>query len=110
MEKNEERLREMDALLRISREITSSLDLDAVLRGVVNTVGALVEVDRAEIALLKGGRLSLRAVSGMTQPHPDQAELFRIGRALQYLDLHPARLQIAADDFEGGEPGAGEIL
>lgn len=72
IEANEARVRELDALLRISREITSSLDLEAVLRGVVNTVGALIEVDRAEILLMRGGRLVMRAVSGMTRPDHDQ--------------------------------------
>lgn len=104
IEANEARVRELDALLRISREITSSLDLEAVLRGVVNTVGALIEVDRAEILLMRGGRLVMRAVSGMTRPDHDQLELFHLARVVEWLELHPERLTIAADDFEDEDP------
>ncbi len=105
IEQNENRLRELDALLRVSREITSTLDLDTVLRAVVNTVAAVVPNDRAEIALLKGGRLKLQAVSGMTRLHPDQAELFKLEGPLEFLLLKPGRLQVSADDLGEG-PGA----
>jgi GAF domain-containing protein len=109
IEQNQERLREFDALLRVSREITSTLDLDAVLRAVVNTVAAVVDNDRAEIALVRGGRLVLRAVSGMTRLDADQAELFKLGGPLEYLRLQPSRLHLGADDLGGDDapPGAG---
>jgi len=103
MEKNAERLQELDALLKVSRAITSTLDLDSVLRAVVNTVAAVVENERAEIVLLRGGRLQLRAVSGMTRLDPDQVQLFRLGGPLEYLALHRARLHLGADDL-GAEP------
>jgi GAF domain-containing protein/biotin carboxyl carrier protein len=107
LEQNQERLQELDALLRVSREITSTLDLDAVLRSVVNTVGAVVENDRAEIALLRGDRLMLRAVSGMTRLDPDQVELLKLGAPFAYLRLRPQRLQLGADDLTAEPPPAG---
>lgn len=107
MQQHEERLHELDALLRVSREITSTLDIDAVLRSVVNTVAAVVENDRAEIALLRGDKLVLRAVSGLTRLDPDQAELFKLTRPLEYLRLRPQRLQLGADDLGAEPPPAG---
>jgi GAF domain-containing protein/biotin carboxyl carrier protein len=107
LEQNQERLAELGALLRVSREITSTLDLDAVLRGVVNTVASVVENDRAEIALLRAGRLGLRAVSGLTRLDPDQAELFKLARPLEYLRLHPGRFQIGAEDLAADPPPPG---
>ncbi len=104
---NEERLQELDALLRVSREITSTLDLDAVLRSVVNTVGAVVENDRAEIALLRGDRLVLRAVSGMTRLDPDQVEMLKLSTPFEYLRLRPQRLQLSAEDLTADTPPAG---
>jgi multidrug efflux pump subunit AcrA (membrane-fusion protein) len=108
IEQNEHRLAELDALLRVSREITSTLDLDAVLRAVVNTVAAVLPNDRAAIALMKARRLSLRAVSSMTRLAPDQAEIFHLEGPLEYLALEPRRLQIGADGLGGEEdpPGA----
>ena len=108
IEQNERRLGELDALLRVSREITSTLDLDAVLRAVVNTVAAVVPNDRAAIALMKDRRSVLRAVSAMTRLAPDQAELFHLEKPLEYLGLEPRRLQIGAADLgsEQDPPGA----
>lgn len=107
LEQIQERLEELNALLKVSREITSTLDLDSVLRSVVNTVSAVVQNDRAEIALLKGDRLVLRTVSGMTRLDPDQAELFKLVAPLQYLKTHPRRLQICAEDLDSEPPPAG---
>jgi GAF domain-containing protein len=108
IERDAERLRELDALLRVSRQITSTLDLDAVLRAVVNTVAAVVENNRAEIVLLKGDRPVLRAVSGMTRLDPDQVDLFQLAPVFEYLRLRPERVQISAESLEGDEkpPGA----
>jgi len=108
IEQNERRLSELDALLRVSREITSTLDLDAVLRAVVNTAAAVVSNDRAAIALVKSRRLVLRAVSAMTRLAPDQAEIFHLEGPLEYLALEPKRIQIGAEGLGGEEdpPGA----
>ena len=107
LEHNAERLGELDALLKVSREITSTLDLDAVLRAVVNTVSAVVENDRAEIALVEGARLKLRAVSGITRLAPDQAELFQLEHPFEYLVLEPKRFQLSADDLAAEPPPPG---
>jgi multidrug efflux pump subunit AcrA (membrane-fusion protein) len=104
LQRDEERLEELDALLKVSREITSTLDLDAVLRSVVNTVSAVVPNDRAEIALMRGGKLVLRAVSGMTRLDPDQVEIFKLAAPLEYLRANPRRLHIGAGDL--GDEGA----
>ena len=100
LERDEERLKELDALLRVSREITSTLDLDAVLRSVVNTVSAVVPNDRAEIVIARGDKLLLRAVSGMTRLAPDQIELFKLTRPLAFLRATPRRLHVGAGDLE----------
>jgi multidrug efflux pump subunit AcrA (membrane-fusion protein) len=103
LERNRERLEEMGALLKVSREITSTLDLDAVMLSVVNTISTVVTNDRAEIAVVSGGKLVLRAVSGMTRLDPDQAELFKLTEPLAYLQANPRRLHIGAGEL-GDEP------
>jgi len=107
LERDQERLQELDALLRVSREITSTLDLDAVLRSVVNTVAAVVPNDRAEIVLVRGDRVQLGAVSGMTRLAPDQIELFKLTRSLEFLRAHPQRLQVGAGDLGDDPPPHG---
>src|SRR5258706_6840527 len=110
IEQNQRRLGELDALLRVSREITSTLDLDAVLRAVVNRVAAVVRNDRASIALMKDRRPVLRAVSAMTRLAPDQAELFHLEQPLEYLGLEPRRLQIGAADLGGEQDPPGSAV
>jgi len=41
----------------VSREITATLDLDKVMRAIVNASAALVTYDRAAIAILSRGQL-----------------------------------------------------
>jgi GAF domain-containing protein/biotin carboxyl carrier protein len=60
----EKKAAELDALLDISREITSTLDLDRVLATIVNRADAIVPAERCSILLAEGPRLELRAVSG----------------------------------------------
>lgn len=100
LERDQARLGELDALLKVSREITSTLDLDAVLRSVVNTVEAVVPNDRAEIVIARGGRLVMRAVSGMTRLVPDQIEIFKLTSPLDFLRANPRRLHVGAGDLE----------
>ena len=63
----EKKVQELDALLAVSREITSTLDLDKVMRAIVNASSALVTYDRAAIAILARGKLRIGAVSGVTE-------------------------------------------
>ena len=107
IEQNHQRLQELDALLEISRQTTSTLDLGAVLRAVVNTVGAVVPNDRAEIALVRGGGLRLEAVSNYARLDMDQAAVFQLIRPLEYLSLNPVRLSLGAGDLLGDERPAG---
>ncbi len=63
----EKKVEELDALLAVSREITSTLDLDKVMRTIVNASSALVTYDRAAIAILSRGQLRIGAVSGVAE-------------------------------------------
>jgi RND family efflux transporter MFP subunit len=60
----ERKVEELQALLKTSREITSSLDLDHMLRMVVNQVATLIPFDRCAIALLSKGRYEIDAIAG----------------------------------------------
>lgn len=58
------KVKELQALLKISREIASTLDLDRVLKTVVNILSTVVPYDRGAVALRDGDRLTLNALSG----------------------------------------------
>jgi RND family efflux transporter MFP subunit len=60
----ERKVKELNALLRTSREITSTLDLDRMLAVVVNQVATLIPFDRCAIALHNKGRYQISAIAG----------------------------------------------
>jgi RND family efflux transporter MFP subunit len=67
---SERKVHALDALLKISQEITSTLDLDHVLTTVVHQAASVVPFDKCVIGFFDRGRFILGAVSGETEvPH-----------------------------------------
>jgi GAF domain-containing protein/multidrug resistance efflux pump len=64
---SERKVHALDALLKISQEITSTLDLDHVLMTVVQQAASVVPFDRCIIGFFDRGRFMLGAVSGETE-------------------------------------------
>jgi RND family efflux transporter MFP subunit len=74
----ERKAKELDALLTISHEITSTLNLDKVLLTIVNQSATLIPYERAAIALQEKNKVDLRAVSGRMEVDkraPDMRDL-----------------------------------
>jgi GAF domain-containing protein len=82
---NQNRIEDLDALLRVSRELASTLDLDHVLITAVNLTGAIVARQRAAIALHDGGKLKIRAVSDFNRIDPNTAEKLGLEKLLEWL-------------------------
>jgi multidrug efflux pump subunit AcrA (membrane-fusion protein)/transcriptional regulator with GAF, ATPase, and Fis domain len=107
-EQNQDRLRDLDALLRVSRELSSTLDLDHVLVTAVNLTGAIAPRERAVLALFDGGKLKVRAVSDFPRVDAGTAERLGIVRLLEYLGLRKADLvqakhsEVEADEAHEG--------
>jgi len=81
----EKKVEELDALLAVSREITSTLDLDKVMKAIVNATAVLVRYDRCAIAIQDRGRLRLGAVSGMVKVDQKNPEIRRTEELLQWV-------------------------
>ena len=64
----------LEALVKTSGEITSTLDLDRVLQAIVNGPSSVIAYERAGIALDENGALNLKAVSGVTQLNIDDPQ------------------------------------
>jgi GAF domain-containing protein/multidrug resistance efflux pump len=71
----EKRARDLALLLEISREITATLDLDRVLRSVVNLASKAVDFDRGAVGLYDKGRCEIRAVAGQEKVDPEDPKL-----------------------------------
>ena len=71
----EKRARDLALLLEISREITATLDLDRVLRSVVNLASKALSFDRGAVGLYETGRCEIRAVAGQEKADPKDPKL-----------------------------------
>jgi RND family efflux transporter MFP subunit len=89
----------LDALLNISREITSTLDLDHVLTTVVHQASTVVPADRFAIGLFDRDRFLLGAVSGEKEV-PKTRDMARLREIMEWV----ARREepVAADQYDDG--------
>ena len=71
----EKRARDLALLLEISREITATLDLDRVLRSVVNLASRALSFDRGAVGLFEKAQCEIRAVAGQEKVDPKDPEL-----------------------------------
>jgi RND family efflux transporter MFP subunit len=74
----------LEALVKVSAEITSTLDLDHVLDAIVNGPSTVIPYERAAIALDQRGRVKVRAVSGITKINPEDPDIARLQDLLEW--------------------------
>jgi RND family efflux transporter MFP subunit len=74
----------LEALVKVSGEITSTLDLDRVLDAVVNGPSSVIPYERAAIALEQRGRLQVRAIAGVTKINPQDPNTARLQALLEW--------------------------
>lgn len=90
----EKKVEELDALLAVSREITSTLDLDKVMRTIVNATSALIRYDRCAIAILQRGALRIGAVSGTAEVDRKDASVKRSEALLEWVFFGGANVAV----------------
>ena len=74
----------LEALVKVSSEITSTLDLDHVLDAIVNGPSTVIPYDRAAIALEQRGRMQVKAISGATKINPQDPDTARLQDLLEW--------------------------
>ena len=84
---SERKVEILQALVRVSGEITSTLNLDRVLQAVVSHTQAIIAFERAAIALEQRGALQLKAVSGMTQINPADPAVSGLKEMLEWASI-----------------------
>jgi len=95
----ERKVHELDALLAISKEITSTLNLDHVLSTVVHQAATVVPFDRCVIGLFDRNRFILGAVSGEAEV-PQTSEMEQLRTLLERVaDQSEA---VRADNYDEG--------
>jgi RND family efflux transporter MFP subunit len=96
---SERKVSALDALLKISQEITSTPDLDHVLTTVVNQAGTIVNFDRFVIGYFDRGRFILGAVSGESEV-PRTPEMTALRANMEWVAQQ--EIAISAELFEDG--------
>jgi RND family efflux transporter MFP subunit len=94
----EKKVEELDALLAVSREITSTLDLDKVMKSIVNGTSALIAYDRCGIAIQQKGKLRLGAISGAAEVNRKDPEVVRMEELLQWVFLSGSDTSVTQDE------------
>jgi GAF domain-containing protein len=124
---SEKRVGGLATLLEISREISSTLDLDRVLRTVVNAASRALSFDRGAIGVFDGGRFELRALAGEGDINADDPAIRDLGTRIEWAagrgeafyltdrdepitDAERTFLVIFGDDLVKGEVGSGLYL
>lgn len=95
----ERKVHELGALLAISKEITSTLDLDHILSSVVNQASEILPFERCAIGLLDGSKFYLAAVSGEPEV-PGTPEMKKLREILEWASHEPE--EVSADQGESG--------
>jgi RND family efflux transporter MFP subunit len=96
----------LEALVKTSGEITSTLDLDRVLQAVVNGPSAVIPYERAAIALDERGGIRLKAVSGTTQLNADDPQYRGLRELLQWAAVlsEPLLVTQHGDEVDSDRP------
>lgn len=80
----EKKIQILETLVEVSREITSSLNLDRILQLVVNGPQKIMSYDRAAVALEQSGKLQLKAISGKSEVNMSDPHVKRLRGILEW--------------------------
>ena len=94
----ERKLEILEALVRVSSEITSTLRLDRLLQLIVNSPQNVLPFELCAIALDSRGRLQLKAVSGMASLPIGDAQVERLQELIRWLSTQLDSLHLKQHD------------
>jgi len=104
----ERKLEILEALVRVSSEITSTLRLDRLLQIIVNSPQNVLPFELCAIALDNRGRLQLKAISGMASLPMGDLQVERVEELMRWLSTEPDALHLKqlSDEPDPGLPPA----
>jgi RND family efflux transporter MFP subunit len=94
----------LETLVTVSHEITSTLNLERMLRTIVDAPQAVIPYERAAIALAERGRFKLSAVTGQTQLNVDDPEIAPLNSIMQWAALAEEVLDVRQHGDEVDTP------
>jgi RND family efflux transporter MFP subunit len=100
----ERKVEVLEMLVTVSREITSTLNLERVLETIVNAPQALIPYERAVIALQQDGKYKLAALSGVRQLDVNSPEIAPLNDILRWAMLSQEVVHVRQHDEEIDNP------
>jgi len=100
----ERKVEVLEMLVTVSREITSTLNLERVLQTIVDAPQALIPYERAAIALQRSGKYKLSAVTGITQLDPDASDIAPLNQILRWSLLSDGPVHVTQHGAEIDSP------
>jgi RND family efflux transporter MFP subunit len=94
----------LEALVRVSSEITSTLDLNRVLDAVVNGTSSVIPYERAAVALEQRGTLFLKALSGTPQINFSDSLTRALKEMLEWASISNEPIHVTQHGDEISEP------
>ncbi len=93
----EKKIEILETLVKVSNEITSTLNLERVLQVVVNAPQRIMTYDRAAVALESKGKLQLKAVSGMSEIVTGDPHVRRLAEVLEFAAQYDKPLHVTME-------------
>ncbi len=84
----------LETLVKVSREITSTLDTGRILQAIVDDTHAILSYDRAAIALEERGNVHLKAVSGQPQINTSDPTIKLLKEMLEWASLSKEEIHV----------------
>ena len=94
----EKRVDELNVLLEVSRDISSSLDVDRVLTAVVNMASDVISHDRCTVALYENEKLRVAAISGEETVNEEAPEIASLKQVFMAIPQDYDRLYVSDGD------------
>jgi GAF domain-containing protein len=94
----------LQTLVHVSKEITSTLNMDRVLHAIVNGPNSVIPYERAAIALEQHGRAQIKAISGEAQLNPSNVDVKRLDDLLQSFVKIQGEISVRMSEELGDAP------
>ena len=105
----ERKLEILEALVRVSSEITSTLRLDRLLQIIVNSPQNVLPFELCAIALDNRDKLQLKAVSGMSSLPLGDIHVEQVNELIRWLSSQPEPLHLRQPDDSDGSRLPAEV-
>jgi RND family efflux transporter MFP subunit len=103
---SERKVEILETLVKISAEITSTLNLDRVLQAVVNHTQAIIAFERAAIALEERGALVIKAISGTKLINPTDPQVRALKEMIEWSSISTEETYVTQRNDQIDDPRA----